>query len=131
MFLNFCYPFDSAIMGGRWIGIDLTFHEAEHGLQITAALIDHVVHVTRRSAIPSQVVVCAHPGWTFIAEVTVSLFRTQSLGPVRVVYPISPHVYVTKVPSHHDHVRAERSAFGFAHQYLYEYGNGWTVSQIG
>lgn len=101
----------------------LTFHESEHGFQITATFINHVEHITRHSAISSQVIIRAHPGWTFIAEVTVSLLRAQSLGPMRVVYPISPHVYVSEVPSHHDHVRAERSAFGFTHQYLFECGN--------
>jgi len=84
--------------------MSLTFHEAKHGLQITATLIDHVEHITRRSAISSQVIIRTHPSWTFVAEVTVSLLRAQSLGPLRVVYPISPHVYVTEVPSHNNHV---------------------------
>lgn len=66
----------------------LTFHESEHGLQITATFINHVEHITSHSAISSQVIIRAHPGWAFIAEVTVSLVRAQSLGPMRVVYPI-------------------------------------------
>lgn len=67
-------------------------------------MINHVKQVTRRSAIPSKVIIRAHPGWTLIAEVTISLFWLQFLSSMGVVYPISPHVNVSKVPSHHDHI---------------------------
>jgi len=93
-------------------------HEAEHELQITATVLDHVIHVTCRLAIPPQVVFRAHSGGTLVGEKTPSLFRVQSPGPVCVVYPISPHVNNANAAPCHDHIRSERSASGFADHYL-------------
>jgi len=93
-------------------------HEAEHELQITAAVMDHVIHVTCRLAIPPQVVFRSHSGGTLVGEKTPSLFRIQSPGPVCVIYPISPHVNNANAAPRHDHIRSERSASGFADHYL-------------
>jgi len=93
-------------------------HEAEHELQITATVLDHMIHVTRRLAIPPQVVFCAHSGRTFIGEKTPSLFRVQTPGPVCIVYPISPHVNNANTARSHDHIRSKRSASRFADHYL-------------
>lgn len=93
-------------------------HEAKHELQITAAVMDHVIHVTCRLAIPPQVVFCADSGGTLVGEKTPTLFRVQSPGPVCVVYPISPHVNNANATGCHYHIRTERSASGFADHYL-------------
>lgn len=96
----------------------LTTHQAHHELQITAAVLHHVVHVTRGLAVPPQVVLRAQPGGALVGKKAFPLFRVQLLGPRSVVYTVAPHVDVAKVAAHHHHVRAERSAPGFAHQDL-------------
>lgn len=97
----------------------LTTHQAEHELQITAAMLHRVVHVTRRFAISSQIIVRTHSGGTLVRKITPSFFRVQTFRPRRVVYSISPHVYVAKTSSHHYHVRSERSASRLAQHYLH------------